>query len=289
MIDNQKHTNLIEQPNFTKIPNVVLDYWLTHLEPYTSIVLIFLCRKTFGYQGKNGKDNISLSQISKGTNMSRPSVIKSLSILENLLLIKKCFNKSKCGDKDSNTYEIFIHDPKQIKENYVVNDVDHVVNDVDYGGKRRLPQVVNDVYIQKKTIQKKIDKRKQQQLEEGEDVDNFHFDSSSEKVDSEKKESFKQSCRSSADSMFNLLRNKSEKFGEDWLISSDVLCCLCMKECPAYVLDQVNYMILKHQKALEMMRSSYKIKDAKPVKSPIGYLKYACTTNQAESIHKKDI
>ncbi len=286
MSDNKDLSKLIHEPNFTKIPNVVLDHWLSNLTPHTSVVLLFICRKTFGYQGKNGKDNISLSQITKGTNMSKNSVLKSIKILESELLIKRTANKSRSGDKDSNTYEIFIHKEEEIKNNFVVHDVNHVVHDVNQGSARREPRVVHDVNIQKKTYKRKYTKEKQQQQEVG-DVDNLNS-SSFEQHEPTKKESFDKLCRKEANSIFKLLSNQKQHFGDDWLIEESVIISLCKKECPSYVLDQVLFMISKHRKALEMIHTS-KANLAKPVNNPIGCLKYFFKTNQAESLNKKNI
>jgi len=105
----------INEPNFTMVPNIIFDHWLNVLDHCTSLVLLFICRKTLGWH-KN-KDSLSLSKIESGTNMSRNRVIKSLKILEDVGLIKKELHKNAFGDQDPNTYELIIHEGVVHEEN----------------------------------------------------------------------------------------------------------------------------------------------------------------------------
>lgn len=137
----------IHEPNFTQVPNVIFDYWMHELDHCTSLVLLFLCRKTFGWQ--KTKDSLSLTKIESGLKMSRNRVIKSLKILEEHKLIIKQHHTNCHGDKDPNTYELIIHEG-------VVHDVNHVVHEMNYPGSApHALGVVHEMNIQKKDIQNK--------------------------------------------------------------------------------------------------------------------------------------
>lgn len=145
-------TKTIHEPNFTQVPNVIFDYWMHELDHCTSLVLLFLCRKTFGWQ--KTKDSLSLTKIESGLKMSRNRVIKSLKILEEHELIIKQQHTNCHGDKDPNTYELIIHERGD--NGGVVHDVNHVVHEMNHPGSAPHELgVVHDVNIQKKDIQNK--------------------------------------------------------------------------------------------------------------------------------------
>ena len=263
---------------FTKIPNSFLDLWMCQLDPISTVILIFLYRKTLGYQKTT--DTISLSQISKGTNINRRSVIRHLSTLESKMLIKRSFNKSSSGDKDSNTYEIII--PKEVvtQSHYLVTESHQVVTESHIGSDTKSLGVVTQSHIQKKTLQKKL-KKQQQQVDEVVDTLDFSLEASSSRLD----DSHEIICKRDSESMYHLLRNKSCDFGSDWLIPTNVLFSLSLKYGSSYLLDQINHMISKQEKALKLLNNGYKAKFASPVRDPEAFLKYACSKNSAESIH----
>jgi hypothetical protein len=75
-------------PNSTQIPNFVIDRLMPTVSNACLAVVIFVCRKTFGW-GK-AEDRISLTQIEKGTGLSRPWTVKTLAKLTVCgLLLKK--------------------------------------------------------------------------------------------------------------------------------------------------------------------------------------------------------
>lgn len=84
-------------PNFTQIPNIILDEYLSRLSHAETKVLLYLCRRTYGFH-KQG-DYISISQICNGiktsdgtvldtgTGLSNKPVIGALKKLEEIGLI----------------------------------------------------------------------------------------------------------------------------------------------------------------------------------------------------------
>lgn len=101
----------IFSPNTSQIPNVIFDYWMGILSPSEFKVLMCICRKTFGWH--KDSDRISRAQIVKMTGLSRDNVRKSLSMLEEIGLIKKFEQFNSQGDNDPNLYEIHVHDEKK--------------------------------------------------------------------------------------------------------------------------------------------------------------------------------
>lgn len=51
-------------PNSTQIPDVILDIWLSLLSPSEVLVLLYLCRRTFGW--RKSHDRVSMLQIMSG-------------------------------------------------------------------------------------------------------------------------------------------------------------------------------------------------------------------------------
>ncbi len=92
-------------PNFTQIPNIILDKFMFDMTESELKVFLYIARRTYGFQ--KTKDKISLNQIcdgikdkdgdilDHGTGLSKRSVIDSLKKLENINLIisKKKANK----------------------------------------------------------------------------------------------------------------------------------------------------------------------------------------------------
>src|SRR5918997_1679759 len=85
-------------PNTTQIPNEVFDTLMPHLSGGELKVLLYICRRTFGFRKDN--DRISLSQIAhgittkagrvldQGTGLSKRHVITALKTLEKRNIIK---------------------------------------------------------------------------------------------------------------------------------------------------------------------------------------------------------
>lgn len=84
-------------PNFTQIPNIILDEYLSKLSHAETKVLLYLCRRTYGFHKQS--DYISISQIcggittddgtilDTGTGLSNKPVIRALKTLEDIGLI----------------------------------------------------------------------------------------------------------------------------------------------------------------------------------------------------------
>lgn len=98
----------IQAPNYTQIPNIVIDYWSSVLTPAEFKVLIFICRKTFGFQKKS--DKISLSQIMKANKLSDRGALNCIETLEKKHKLLKVKRKKKPGRNDMNTYSLVISD-----------------------------------------------------------------------------------------------------------------------------------------------------------------------------------
>jgi uncharacterized phage protein (TIGR02220 family) len=88
---------------------------------------------------KEGKCWPSLRRLEKLSNASRPTIIKAISDLNAQGLVEIEKKRTASGDWDQNKYYL-----PHLKK--VVNDIDHVVKEVNHGGKGDLPGVVNDVY-----------------------------------------------------------------------------------------------------------------------------------------------
>ncbi len=122
----------IPKPNFTQIPNIVIDEWMDLLDPYEFKVLIFICRKTFGWHKE--KDKISLNQIIKHTNICKQKVLKSIETLIRHDLIIKIKSLTELGDYDSNCYEI----------NFLESEGNEVVCDTNHPSAPHKPPLVCD-------------------------------------------------------------------------------------------------------------------------------------------------
>ena len=76
-----------EVPNYTQIPNIFFDKFLTILGINELKVLLVIYRKTFGWHKK--KDRISLSQLEKMTGASRTHILESVEdLIQKGLIIK---------------------------------------------------------------------------------------------------------------------------------------------------------------------------------------------------------
>jgi phage replication O-like protein O len=105
-------------PNTTQIPNDVFDTLLPQLSGGELKVLMYICRRTFGFQ--KDSDRISLSQISKGiitktgkvldhgTGLCKRHVITALKTLEkkNIIIITRTVDET--GQNHVNTYSLNI-------------------------------------------------------------------------------------------------------------------------------------------------------------------------------------
>jgi hypothetical protein len=99
----------IESPNFTQIPNIVFDYWLPRLKPASSLVLLIICRKIFGWHRSD--DQISKSQLCKTSGLSKNTIQTAIEELEFHSLIRKHQNRGEYG-YEANTYSLTIEKPE---------------------------------------------------------------------------------------------------------------------------------------------------------------------------------
>lgn len=74
------------QPNFTSIPNLILDEWQPKLSPAAFSCLMVICRKTYGWHKKT--DRIALSQFETLTGLSVNTVKNALKDLLKTGLVK---------------------------------------------------------------------------------------------------------------------------------------------------------------------------------------------------------
>jgi phage replication O-like protein O len=103
-------------PNTTQIPNEVFDTLMSHLSGGELKVLLYICRRTFGF--RKDSDHISLSQISKGittkadrvldqgTGLSKRQVQRALRALEGRQIILVERKVDETGLHEINTYRL---------------------------------------------------------------------------------------------------------------------------------------------------------------------------------------
>jgi len=96
----------IQSPNYTQIPNEILDKWMCELNGSELKILLKICRNTLGWNKK--KDKISITQLEKSTGLSRPQIISATKkLIEHDLII--CISN---GQKIKE-FEIKIEDKKE--------------------------------------------------------------------------------------------------------------------------------------------------------------------------------
>ena len=103
-------------PSAFQVPNEVIDDgWLKELGGAEVKVLLYIIRKTFGFN-KIAGDQIPLSQIIAGTGLSRQSALSSITVLEACALIRVVRGKSPDGTKQVNFYKLITrHDYNKTK------------------------------------------------------------------------------------------------------------------------------------------------------------------------------
>lgn len=137
------------KPNSTQVPNIILDKLMYRLPDAEFRVVIYICRRTYGFQRES--DQISYSQfidgivkrdgtrLDGGCGLSRPSVSKALNTLVELKLVIK--EKNARGD----IYKINLD--VDLKE--VVKVLDQL-SSLTGSSKVALPKVVKVLNLQKK-------------------------------------------------------------------------------------------------------------------------------------------
>jgi phage replication O-like protein O len=114
--DNQATFPGFQFPNTTQIPNEVFDSLLPHLSGGELKVLLYICRRTFGF--RKDSDSISLTQIAhgittragrvldQGTGLSKRHVINALKALEKRNIITVTRKVDETGLNEVNTYSL---------------------------------------------------------------------------------------------------------------------------------------------------------------------------------------
>lgn len=126
-------------PNYTQIPNIILDDLLPKMGEAELRVILAIARQTFGWH--KASDRISLSQLQEITGMSRPGVLSGISAgLERGIIVRR-------QEKHSYRYSLLVNDVDQQNEPASQRRLLALVNDVDQ-------QLVNDVYPQNKELKK---------------------------------------------------------------------------------------------------------------------------------------
>jgi len=93
-------------PNAFQVPNEVVDEgWLKELGGAEIKVLLFIIRKTFGFN-KIGGDRIPLSQIIAGTGLARQTAVSAIQVLEGCELVRVHRGKSDDGVRKINFYQL---------------------------------------------------------------------------------------------------------------------------------------------------------------------------------------
>jgi phage replication O-like protein O len=87
-------------PNFTPVPNVVLEKLMPGLSKAALKVLLAVARKTYGFH--KDRDAISLTQLQKLTGRGRAGVVRGINELGSLM------NVTKGANRDCNVYELNI-------------------------------------------------------------------------------------------------------------------------------------------------------------------------------------
>jgi phage replication O-like protein O len=107
-----------QSPNTTQIPNEVFDSLMPHLSGGELKVLLYICRRTFGF--RKDSDSISLTQIAhgittkagrvldQGTGLSKRHVINALKALEKRNIITVTRKVDETGLNGVNTYSLNI-------------------------------------------------------------------------------------------------------------------------------------------------------------------------------------
>jgi len=168
-------------PNTTQIPNEVFDTLMSKLSGGELKVLLYICRRTFGF--RKDSDRISLTQIAhgittkagrvldQGTGLSKRHVITALKTLEKRNIIKVSRTIDETGLHEINTYSLNIVDAAS----GVGTKCPHgVVNPSSPGGgEKSTPEVVNASSPTKQREQKKEEQKKDIVVDVAQDLENF--------------------------------------------------------------------------------------------------------------------
>lgn len=101
-------TSVLPHKNYTEIPNIIFDYWMSRLKPTSFMLLVCICRKTFGWHKTS--DRISKSQLCKVTGLAKNTVQAAIEELVKTGLLIKVQNKNEYGF-ETNSYRLNIVKP----------------------------------------------------------------------------------------------------------------------------------------------------------------------------------
>ena len=138
-----------EALTYTTIPNELLDTFMPVLGEAELKVALFIARKTFGWHKQD--DDLSISQIAKGTGLSKPAVINATaSLVERGLLIKR--------ERGQNTPHNYRLNVQTSKDSLLDEDAPSkaTLPVSPQTSKATLPELVNKVNTQKKLLKKGI-------------------------------------------------------------------------------------------------------------------------------------
>jgi hypothetical protein len=147
--DNQAIFQGFQFPTTTPVPDEVFDVLMPQLSGAALKVLLYICRRTFGF--KKASDSISLSQIAtgittrdgrvldSGTGLSKRHVINALKVLEKKNIIQVTRKIDESGLNSVNTYSL-----NMPERGVGTKGPQGVVNPSSpEGGEKMLPRVVN--------------------------------------------------------------------------------------------------------------------------------------------------
>jgi phage replication O-like protein O len=122
MATNNNHASFpgFQFPTTTPVPDEVFDVLMPQLSGAELKVLLYICRRTFGF--KKASDSISLSQIAHGittrvgrvldggTGLCKRHVIRALKVLEKKNIIRVTRTVDETGLNEVNTYSLNIRE-----------------------------------------------------------------------------------------------------------------------------------------------------------------------------------
>lgn len=131
-------------PNWTQIPNKLIDEYMSELKGSELMIMLAICRKTIGWHKQC--DDISGSQLAEITGLARETISRSVQSLEEKNLIIANRKQGCCS-----TYEV-VRDPEEAKK-CNKNDDEPVIKDHRRCDKRSQEPVTKD-HTQKKGLNK---------------------------------------------------------------------------------------------------------------------------------------
>ena len=103
-------SNTITAPNYTQIPNAVLDHWSLQLSHKSYILLLIFCRRIFGYSSQRDSLSVQLSykDLERLSGFSRKTLTEATVELEKHNLIKVNRSLDTDGSPNPNLYSLIV-------------------------------------------------------------------------------------------------------------------------------------------------------------------------------------